>query len=482
MLSTRRVGWNFLGATVTFWDSTHAIFNIQGTELTPTIEEYRTLISRTVVAHSIVEPNLRTTQLVLVSRLVRVTDLSYMPNCVANRIDAALASFVLQVVGGYGYEVALMAETIESLDRVTQITNQRLRGSPILLQIWLQSHASPFGLVRPILFFNCSESIISRLLPLMRVEEHKISEWIKIFREVSPKGFKWRVAWMPPGAMALRCHDFNGIPLLSHVGSTIYFPARVMRQFGSLQTVPEDTARTRFQHTWREDQTSVDCQSDIQQVLSAWHTAVTELPYFHEHPTQDEWDFQATEEYILHFYRWIPLAQEDFTGSPRPEGSTPYGAPSTSSMAVQAELTNLRSERDCHRSAPASKGARPDMRQVIEARTGVDTCERCPREVQEEDPWSISFQNSRIACISFIYCLAATTHFYATGEWCPPSWVDHPRSSPLYGETCYDQRPLIVAAHPARQSTCANLREQATYGLHPSSMARKSTTRRQPEY
>ncbi|OWM91226.1 hypothetical protein CDL15_Pgr000170 [Punica granatum] len=108
---------------------------------------------------------------------------------------------------------------------------------------------------------------------------------------------------MPPGPMALRSHDFNGIPLLSHAGSTTYFPSRVMRQFGSLQTVPEDTARTRFEHTWREDQTSVDCQSDIQQVLSAWRTAVTELPYFPEHPTQDERDFRATEEYILRFYR-----------------------------------------------------------------------------------------------------------------------------------------------------------------------------------
>ncbi|OWM64679.1 hypothetical protein CDL15_Pgr013837 [Punica granatum] len=44
MLSTRRVDWIFLGAAVMFWDSTHAIFDIQGVELTPTIEEYRTLI------------------------------------------------------------------------------------------------------------------------------------------------------------------------------------------------------------------------------------------------------------------------------------------------------------------------------------------------------------------------------------------------------------------------------------------------------
>ncbi|PKI49584.1 hypothetical protein CRG98_030040 [Punica granatum] len=189
LLSTRRVDWYFLRAAVTFWDPIHAIFNIQGTELTPIIEEYRTLI--------------------------------------ADRIDAALASVVLQVVGGREYEVGPVAETILSLDRVTRTTDRRLRGSPILLQIWLQSPANPFGLLRPVLFFSCSGSIISQLLSLIRVER-KVSEWIKIFREIPPRSFKWRAAWMPPGPAALKCHYFNGVPLVSHAGSTTYFPARVM--------------------------------------------------------------------------------------------------------------------------------------------------------------------------------------------------------------------------------------------------------------
>ncbi|OWM84270.1 hypothetical protein CDL15_Pgr011655 [Punica granatum] len=149
--------------------------------------------------------------------------------------------------------------------------------------------------------------------------------------------------------------DFNGIPLLSHARSTTYFPARVMRQFGNLQTVPWDTAQIRFKHTWREHETSVDRQIDIELVLFAWHTVVTEEPYFPEHPTQDEWDFQATKEYILCFYQWSPSAHEDFTDSPQPEGSTPYGAPSTSSMAVQVELTSLWSERDLLRREVAGK-------------------------------------------------------------------------------------------------------------------------------
>ncbi|PKI49822.1 hypothetical protein CRG98_029799 [Punica granatum] len=170
---------NFLGAAVTFWDPTHAVFNIQGTELAPTIEEYRTLIGQTTVTH-------------------------------ADRIDAALASVVLQVVRGREYEVGLVAETIRSLDRVTRTVDRKLRGSSILLQIWLQSHANPFGLVMPVLFFSRSGSIISQLLSLIRVVERKVSEWIKIFREIPPRGFKWRAAQSPRTRHGLDSNTLGG--------------------------------------------------------------------------------------------------------------------------------------------------------------------------------------------------------------------------------------------------------------------------------
>ncbi|OWM75193.1 hypothetical protein CDL15_Pgr003899 [Punica granatum] len=73
--------------------------------------------------------------------------------------------------------------------------------------------------------------------------------------------------------------------------------------------------------------------------------------------------------------------------------------------------------------------------------------------------------------IYFYVCIAATIS-RTTGESCQPSWVDHPRSSPLHGETFYDQRPFIPATHSARQASRANLHGQATYGLHPSFKAR----------
>ncbi|PKI59311.1 hypothetical protein CRG98_020303 [Punica granatum] len=83
--------------------------------------------------------------------------------------------------------------------------------------------------MRSIMYFNGPGSIVSRLLPLLRVEERKVSEWIKFFCEIAPRVFKWRAASMPPGPMILRCPGFYGVPLMSYAGSTTYFPARVVR-------------------------------------------------------------------------------------------------------------------------------------------------------------------------------------------------------------------------------------------------------------
>ncbi|OWM76714.1 hypothetical protein CDL15_Pgr006206 [Punica granatum] len=90
----------------------------------------------------------------------------------------------------------------------------------------------------------------------------------------------------------------------------------------------------------------MDRQSDIERVLDAWRAVVIERPYFPEHPTLEERDFQATEEYVLRFYRWGPTAHEDSADSPRAEDSGPTGASLTSNVAIQAELANLRAERD----------------------------------------------------------------------------------------------------------------------------------------
>ncbi|PKI56492.1 hypothetical protein CRG98_023130 [Punica granatum] len=73
LLATQRVDWNFLEAAIAFWNTSHVVFDIHGTKLTPTIEEYRILIGRPAVIHGIVEPNFHATRPTLVSPLLKVS-------------------------------------------------------------------------------------------------------------------------------------------------------------------------------------------------------------------------------------------------------------------------------------------------------------------------------------------------------------------------------------------------------------------------
>ncbi|OWM89016.1 hypothetical protein CDL15_Pgr016400 [Punica granatum] len=58
MLIETPVDWIFLRTAAEFWDPRHAVFNFQGTELAPTIEDYTTLIQKpTPTTQGIFVPN-----------------------------------------------------------------------------------------------------------------------------------------------------------------------------------------------------------------------------------------------------------------------------------------------------------------------------------------------------------------------------------------------------------------------------------------
>ncbi|PKI45282.1 hypothetical protein CRG98_034325 [Punica granatum] len=179
--------------------------------------------------------------------------------------------------------------------------------------------------------------------------------------------------------------------------------------------------------------------------MAAWQVVVTEWPYFPEHSTQDERDFQATEDYVLCFYRWDPFASGDLSDSPQLEGATPTEEPSTPSMVVQAELTSLRTERDRLRWEIAEK----DEQLIDQRQLQKELAQACAK--LQRSNWELARANAALER-SRKRARGATTHVYATDESCPPSWVDHPRFSPLHGETCREYRPSIPATHLARQS------------------------------
>ncbi|PKI60726.1 hypothetical protein CRG98_018887 [Punica granatum] len=73
MFAETPVDWIFLRTATEFWDPEHVVFNFQGTELAPTIEEYTELIQRpTPTTHGIFMPNPFTTVQSQLSTLLRI--------------------------------------------------------------------------------------------------------------------------------------------------------------------------------------------------------------------------------------------------------------------------------------------------------------------------------------------------------------------------------------------------------------------------
>ncbi|PKI65584.1 hypothetical protein CRG98_014084 [Punica granatum] len=251
MFTETPVDWIFLRTAIEFWDPEHVVFNFHGTELAPTIEEYTVLIQRPTpmpTTQGIFVPNPFATIRSQLSNLlgiptqeihqelhqgwdhgIRIAWLSdwtllraltpstasyqrdachrflllvfgtllfpYSPNL----IDGAIAQVVLQAVGGHSYVEALLAKTVRSLDYVRELLRM--------------------------------EALLAR---------------------VDAARFLWVARWNPGGPVITGCPEIVGVPLLSHLGSTLVFPGRVIRQLGGLQDIPAEADRLPYRIQWAD--------------------------------------------------------------------------------------------------------------------------------------------------------------------------------------------------------------------------------------
>ncbi|PKI49903.1 hypothetical protein CRG98_029687 [Punica granatum] len=154
---------------ISFWDTQRAVFDFQGTELAPTIEEYTTVIQRPMPTRDIVVPNQFATIQSRLAILLGLRDeevhrelengwkhsvrIAWLMNFIhiralratrefcqhdawhgflllifgaimfphaSNLIDGALSQVILQVAGGHSYVEVVLADTIRSLNYVRE--------------------------------------------------------------------------------------------------------------------------------------------------------------------------------------------------------------------------------------------------------------------------------------------------------------------------------------------------------------------------
>ncbi|PKI57228.1 hypothetical protein CRG98_022373 [Punica granatum] len=252
MLTETLVDWIFLRTAAEFWDPQHVLFNFHGTELAPTIEEYTALLQRpTSTTQSIFVPN---------------------PFAIIQSQLSALLGIPVQEVyqelhqgWDHGIRIAWLSDwtllraltpSTASYQRdayyVREVRRGRMRGSPHPLQVWLLAHIRPFCSSHPFSYIADERSLIERLVPVFPPPERSFSEWRHFWRELTPARFLWVARWNPGGPMITGCPGIVGAPLLSHLGSTLIFPGRVIKQLGSLQDIPTDADRLPYRIQWAD--------------------------------------------------------------------------------------------------------------------------------------------------------------------------------------------------------------------------------------
>ncbi|PKI40013.1 hypothetical protein CRG98_039583 [Punica granatum] len=201
----------------------------------------------------------------------------------SNLIDGALTQVVLQEVGGHSYVEVLVAETVRSLDYVREIRCGRMRG---------------------------------------------FSEWRQFLEELTPRQFLWATRKNPGGPMITGCPGIVRLPLISHLGSTLVFPSRVIRQLDGLQDFPTEADRITYRF------------------MS--NTRVTHDLYFSEHSTDEERALSTTSAYVAQFYSQDAalIHRPRATQIPRALPAITSKVKSSAQATMHTELQSIREERD----------------------------------------------------------------------------------------------------------------------------------------
>ncbi|PKI69671.1 hypothetical protein CRG98_009942 [Punica granatum] len=307
LLANSLINWTLLRTAISFWDTQRAVFSFQGSELAPTVEEYATLIQRPMPTRDIVVPNQFAT---IQSRLAILLDLrdeeirhelqhgwehnvktTWLIDFIHVRsLNARGESYQRDAYHGF---LLLIFETI-----LFPYSSNLIDGAlaQVILQvIWLLAHIRPFCSSHPFSYITDERSLIARLLQVFRPSDRDYTDWIQFFKRLTPAQFLWAARWNPGGPMTIGCPSVIGLPLISHLGSTLVFPARVIRQLGGLQDIPIEADRTPYRFVWTNIIALLpDRVLRIREVRRLWGTRTIQELYFPEHPTDDERAFSAT--------------------------------------------------------------------------------------------------------------------------------------------------------------------------------------------
>ncbi|OWM73858.1 hypothetical protein CDL15_Pgr018918 [Punica granatum] len=95
-------------------------------------------------------------------------------------------------------------------------------------------------------YITDKRSLVTRLLQVFQPSDRDYTDWKQFMEGLTPTQFLWAACWNPGGSLTIGCPSVIGLPLISHLGSTLVFSARVIRQLDGLQDIPIEVDHTPY--------------------------------------------------------------------------------------------------------------------------------------------------------------------------------------------------------------------------------------------
>ncbi|MFQ6667603.1 hypothetical protein Gotur_033564 [Gossypium turneri] len=196
------------------WDNETNCFTFGKVDLTPTMEEYTTLLRCPKI--QVNKAYSRATYLVLVHPDVKkrvdvyalgIYGLVIFPKALGH-IDEAVSDLFDRFSKGVTPVPAILAETFRSLNACQRAGEGRFIGCAQLLLAWFHSH---FWKVEKVSYrvFSDSYSPLEELVATPRRDDVSEEKWMAILQNLQDEDVEWRAPWLIPDEILYRCRDFD---------------------------------------------------------------------------------------------------------------------------------------------------------------------------------------------------------------------------------------------------------------------------------
>ena len=153
----------------------------------------------------------------------------------AEMVDSIIVQIVEGITMGRNPTPVILAETMNGLDDCKNDRETYLRGSPMMLSIWLMEH---FQLVvPPVRALPITEQFFDRFLAYTGNET--VGQWTRWFAKDGISKIRWNVPWWTLGYPLMAMFPNTYVQLAGLRNTSYYSPYRILRQYHLMQIIPD---------------------------------------------------------------------------------------------------------------------------------------------------------------------------------------------------------------------------------------------------